>query len=214
MDDKPRNELIEIIGGEYRTVYEQAPVYYQFLSKLSLSDQIEAWELILTMSRDEDTPKSGKRYNINALAADKVDEFKRSLSSLVDGQFLYLVASRPTPAEFAKGVWDFIQTLGTQDEQTFAIAWIMADSVIPYVQIPAGGVRMSDEEYGAAGTRLKPSLKMMDAILRQPKLQSTETASLILGLILDASSEEDRAVLLSIHMKGLQIKAMKKVLRD
>lgn len=213
MDSNQIKILLDIIGGDFDTIYEKAPVIYQFLKELKEEDQLAAFELVITREDDDDIT-SGRKYNIAPIPRDQIDEFKTGLAKLVDGQLQFLVAKRPTPKDLAEKLWCFIKTLSSDAEKTFAIAWILADQLIPYMEIPAGGVRMSNEVYNAHIKNLKSVSKLISMIVRFPNLQATETASLVLGAILSQTNKEDQAVLFATHMKDLQKSVLKKALKN
>jgi hypothetical protein len=137
-----------------------------------------------------------------------------SLGKLVDGTFQFHLAARPQPADLAVKLLPLILGQASRDERVFALGWILADTMIPYRRIPAGGVTMSDAEYDATLKRLRDKVQLMDTILRYPNLQGTETASLLLGVITDGTTAEEQAVLLARHMRHLQHQSVAALLKE
>jgi len=190
-------DLIERIGGTYKDKFERAHSYFVFLKTLPEALQYQAFEVMLTKTDHPDTKNSGKRYNVAGLSEVDKENFSIGLGQLVDGHFQYMLSVRPSANELAKHMWTLINGFKTDQEKIFGIGWLIADKVVPYVQIPSGGVKMSDDTFKAMLDQLRPKIRMIDAILRWPSLQRTEQMSLCLSVLMDGTTVEEQAVLMA-----------------
>lgn len=191
-----QKDLDERIGGSFDDRFRRAEAYFNFLKELPEEEQLLAFEQMLTKTDHPDTKKTGKRYNVAGLSDVDQEAFKRGLAKLIDGHFQYLLSSRPSANNLAKSMWDLIKGFQSDAEKIFGIGWLIADRVVPYLQIPHGGVRINDETFKAMVDQLRPKIRAIEAILKWPELQATEMMSLCLGVIMDGTTIEEQAVLL------------------
>lgn len=191
-----QKDLDERIGGSFANKFERAHAYFNFLKELPEAEQILAFVQMLTKTGHPDTKKSGKRYNVAGISEVDTESFKRGLGKLIDGHLQFQLASRPGADDLAGAMWGLIQGLQTDEEKIFGIGWLLADKVLPYLQIPPGGVRLNDDTYKAMVDQLRSKIRMIDAILKWPELQGTEMMSLCLGVIMDGTTVEEQAVLM------------------
>jgi len=203
-----KKELLERIGGTYKDQYEHAHALFAFMRELPFEEQLVAFEEILVKTGHHDTKKSGKRYNIPSLSEEATERLKIGLGKLVDGHFQFCLAKRPSPTELAKHMWEMINNLGTDEEKIFSIGWLIIDRVVPYVQIPQGGVRLNKDTFRAIVDQNRIKIRMLEKILKWPALQDSERMSLCLGVILENTSQEEQAVLLTAVVRQLQDDAM------
>lgn len=199
-----QKDLDERIGGSFENQFERAHAYFNLLKDLPEAEQLLALEQMLTKTNHPDTKKSGKRYNVAGISEVDKEAFKRGLGKLIDGHFQYQLSSRPGAADLAKAMWDVIKGFKADEEKIFGIGWLIIDRVVPYLQIPHGGVRLNDDTFKAMVEQLHSKIRMIDAILKWPELQGTEMMSLCLGVIMDGTTIEERAVLLHAVVKQKQ----------
>ncbi len=204
-----QKDLDERIGGSFEDRFERAHAYFNFLKELPEPEQLLAFEQIMTKTDHPDTKKSGKRYNVSGISEVDKESFKRGLGKLIDGHFQYQLSSRPSATDLATALWPLINNFGSNEEKIFAIGWLIADRVVPYLQIPPGGVRLTDDTFKAMVDQLRTKIRMIEAILKWPELQGTEMMSLCLGVIMDGTTVEEQAVLLHAVVQQKQHEAIR-----
>jgi len=208
-----QKDLDERIGGSFEDPFERAHAYFNFLKELPDDEQLLSFEQMLTRTDHPDTKKSGKRYNVAGISEVDKEAFKRGLGKLIDGHFQYQLASRPTAAELAKAMWTLVKGFRADEEKIFGIGWLIVDRVVPFLQIPPGGVRLTKETFKAMVDQLRTKIRMIEAILKWPELQGTEMMSLCLGVIMDGTTVEEQAVLLHAVVKQKQNEAVSAIER-
>jgi len=208
-----QKDLDERLGGSFENRFDRAHAYFNFLKELPEDEQLLAFEQMLTKTDHPDTKKSGKRYNVAGISEVDKETFERGLGKLIDGHFQYQLATRPSATEMAQAMWNLIKGFNSEEERIFGIGWILADKVVPYVQIPTGGVRLNDETFKAMVDQLRPKISMIEAILKWPSLQATENMSLCLGVLMEGTTVEEQAVLLHAIVQQKQHEAIRAVER-
>lgn len=190
-------DLMERLGGVFKDVFEHSRALYEYLSELPEPEKLIAFELILSKFGHSETKKSGKRYSVTGLSEEAQDRLKQGLAELIDGHFRYILAKRPTINELAEYLFKVIFALEDDEEKIFSIGWILLDKMIPYRQIPQGGVRLSEQSFDAILGQSLPKVRMIESIMNYPKITLTESLSLCLGVILDETTPEEQAVLMT-----------------
>lgn len=208
INDKVR----DIIGGTFGDPYEHAHAYLNLLDSISEKKQTTVVEIILSNHKSEEFPKSGKRYNVTGLSEEAKERLQPGLGSLIDGNLKYILVKRPSAKELAEYIWNVVNGLETEEEKIFALGWVLIDNIVPYIQIPQGGVRMDQIAYRALIAQQNDRLKLIGAVLRWPGLQRTEQMSLVLGVIMDGTTIEEQAVLLSKVVVDLENSATNNIM--
>ena len=191
-----KQNLLERIGGSYKDAFEAGHALFDYLKELPYEDQVIAFEEILVKFGHPETKRSGKQYNLPGLSEEATQRLKIGLGKLIDGNFQYCLAKRPDSSELAQHMWKLISALETDEEKIFSLGWLIADSIVPYIQIPQGGVRLNEDTHKAIVDQLRPKLRVIEKILRWPALSDTERMSLCLGVIMDKTTDEEQAVLM------------------
>lgn len=82
------------------------------------------------------------------------------------------------------------------DDIIYAIYMLWMDESIPYYELEEG-IRMSNEQFAEISLKNKALIKKAFYILRAPLEQRTETCALLLNLLSECETEEDKAVVMA-----------------
>lgn len=119
--------------------------------------------------------------------------------TLVNGYIDYLVSENPSTDLFYQKLWKFIHNPDMfYDEYSSTAGFLLAvkHPMLPYYELP-DGIRMDNEIYREYNKRLKQPINKLRFIVSRKYAQKTEKASVVLSVLDEADSDEEKAVLLA-----------------
>lgn len=132
--------------------------------------------------------------------AAEIQKLKYRCTSCVNGILDSALRRNVSEDEFYDLLWNSItdhnRLLPEEDDVIFAIYLIWQDGRIPYFQLEEG-LRMTNESFFEATRKNVTILKKAAFILRSSLEQRTEVSALLLKLLSECETEEDKAVVLA-----------------
>lgn len=132
--------------------------------------------------------------------AAEIQKLKYRCTSCVNGILDSALRRNVSEDEFYDLLWNSIADhkllLPEEDDVIFAIYLIWQDGRIPYFQLDEG-IRMTNESFFEATRKNVSILKKAAFILRSSLEQRTEVSALLLKLLSECETEEDKAVVLA-----------------
>ncbi len=208
LSNKELEDLLERVGGAFKNSTEKAAAYFDFLKEIPLEKQIVAFEIILNKNGHHETKKSGKRYNVKVPSEMDVANFAKGMGKLFQGHWEYILYQRPASKKLAEYLWNVIAEMNSDEEKILALTTIIQSYIIPYIQIPSGGVKLNAETHEAMKSQMYDQRLLTTKILQWPGLEDTERMSLCLSVILDQKSIEERTVVLDTVVKYMVNRAI------
>lgn len=146
-----------------------------------------------------------------------VKEYRKKYGSLTDAFFEKLLAENYSEEQFYNKLWQGInETLffDTEKARIFAFYYIWIDVRIPYYQLD-DGLSMTNKRFSEITDAIKGDIKKARFILKTNIYDAkTNRASVLLNLIEEQSSFENRTVLLAHIISFLKPTVKESLLRD
>ncbi len=143
--------------------------------------------------------KSNKDSEPDILSESEWGDLLGKYQTLVNGYIDYLVSENPPVDLFYQKLWEFIHNPDIfHDEYSSAAGFLLAvkHSLLPYYKLQ-DGIRMDNESYRKYNKMLEQLINKLRFIVSKDYAQKTEKASVVLSVLDEADSDEEKAVLLA-----------------
>mgnify|MGYP007124388115 FL=1 len=131
----------------------------------------------------------------------EINEYERRIGKLVDGIIDKLTSQKVEEDEFYSQIWNRIERADsefeTKKEKVFALYKIWMSKKVPYFKL-AAGMKMQNEKYKNIAADKIMQIKKASFIVNSEYEQRTEKSSLLLELIQQCDSEEEKVVMLAL----------------
>lgn len=131
----------------------------------------------------------------------EINEYERRIGKLVDGIIDKLTSQKVEEDEFYSQIWNRIERADsefeTKKEKVFALYKIWMSKKVPYFKL-ADGMKMQNEKYKNIAADKIMQVKKASFIVNSEFEQRTEKSSLLLELIQQCDSEEEKVVMLAL----------------
>lgn len=193
------NDILSRIKGEKLDIV--AAVYKEILAE---KDPVRAFQYFLQNADDIESTEEQEiapRYT-----AAEIQKMKFNCSSCVKGILETALRKNCSENAFYELLWhsitDHNPLLPEENDIIFAICTIWRDGRIPYFQLEEG-LKMTNERFKEISQKNLSLLKKTSFIIRSSLEQRTEVSSLLLKILSECETEEERAVMMA-QILGMQ----------
>lgn len=212
ISDKYTQKVLKILESAKGQVVDAVAEIYFFM--LEEKNPAEALQFFL---ENADGTETDQTLAIPVhFSNEEIEYLQSKCKQLVSGIITNLTCQRLGIEEFYEKLWNVIQNnalLESDKEKIYAVYCLWLDNRLPYFQIDKG-MRMSNEEFQALSSKLEKKIKRTFYILNAPLKQKTERASLIISLLGECDTEEEKAVILAQALAYVEKKTAVSVLAN
>ncbi len=187
---KDKAELLKEFAGKVRVEW--------FAKEEDQSDSSKMKTLIDLLSGEEKTEDNEIKQKEEP-EQNRINYFVPEYSRLIKGIIDYLSNKGYEENEYYNKLWDFVYNAvkdASDVEKGLSLYLITKDERTPYIQIPKG-ISMNNIQYSEMIDELDEQIKKIKFIMQLIVPQKTETASMILDVLDELDTKEEKAVLLS-----------------
>ena len=185
---------------------------------------------IFRMIKEEKEPDSALQYflmNANGIESSEekeaeifftvteINEYEKKFGKLVEGIIDKLISQKLEEDEFYSQIWNRIERpdseFETEKEKVFALYKIWMNRKVPYFKL-SDGMKMQNEKYKNIATEKMMQVKKASFIVNSEFEQRTEKSSLLLELIEQCESEEEKVVMLALILTMSEKRAVSDLL--
>ncbi|WP_455534674.1 hypothetical protein [Roseburia inulinivorans] len=185
---------------------------------------------IFKMIKEEKEPDSALQYflmNANSIESSEekeaeifftvteINEYEKKFGKLVEGIIDKLISQKLEEDEFYSQIWKRIERpdseFETEKEKVFALYKIWMNRKVPYFKL-SDGMKMQNEKYKNIATEKMMQVKKASFIVNSEFEQRTEKSSLLLELIEQCESEEEKVVMLALILTMSEKRAVSDLL--
>lgn len=185
---------------------------------------------IFRMIKEEKEPDSALQYflmNANGIESSEekeaeifftvteINEYEKKFGKLVEGIIDKLISQKLEEDEFYSQIWNRIERpdseFETEKEKVFALYKIWMNRKVPYFKL-SDGMKMQNEKYKNIATEKMMQVKKASFIVNSEFEQRTEKSSLLLDLIEQCESEEEKVVMLALILTMSEKRAVSDLL--
>ena len=192
-----KGEKIDITAQVYKMLVKEEKAGEKLRYFLETADDIES-------SEEQETEVCFKPKQLG--------ELRIRLRGLVREIVNSLIQRNPTEQEFYDEIWqEGIQEnslLKTEEEKIYALYCIWMDSRIPYFHLDAG-IKMNNEEFKKICLENEKKIRKAFFIVNNQFSQKTERSSLLNELLENATSKEEKAVLMAQILNAMERKTLR-----
>lgn len=142
-------------------------------------------------------------------------ERKDKVALFVDDWLESTIKDSPSENEFYRRLWEFIQdnkSFRGKNNKIIALYLIWMDPRIPYFKLKPG-LKMSNEVFSKICEEIDTELLKARFTLYSRYEQRPEEASVLLSLMNELESQEEKAVLLAYIIRSVEIRTLKQLVR-
>lgn len=175
---------------------------------LQEDDKVSALMYFLECRGDEDEeePIDIPKY----FAEDELESLVVMCKELANGIIKNLLFRNLSKETFYQRLWQSLfsenSVLSEEKEKIFALGYLWQDKRIPYYNF-GEGIKMSNEEYQKIRKDKKTILDKIDFVLSLDVFQKTQRSSLMLELLEESGSDNEKAVVMSHILDSVQQQA-------
>lgn len=186
-------DILSRVKGEKLDI--TAAVYRQIIAE---KDSVKAFQYFL---QNADDIVSSKEQEIpQCYTAAEIQKIKARCAPCVSGILGSALERNSSEDDFYRLLWNSITDhnplLPEEDDVIYAIYMIWQDGRIPYFQLDEG-VKMTNERFAEITRKNKDLIKKARFIVRSSLEQRTEVSALLLKILSECETEEDRVVVLA-----------------
>lgn len=192
-----------------------AVIYEQIISE---EDPMAAFQFF--MENADDIISTGEVEVTPRYTAAEAHKIRLKCEDYVRGIINSALKRRISEKEFYKLLWHSIVDdnvmLQEKGDIIFAIYMLWMDEGIPYFELE-DSIRMSNEQFQEISLKNKNIIKKAFFILRAPYEQRTETCALLIRLLSECETEEDKSVVMAQIMGKVEqriLRAMNAVTQE
>ena len=145
----------------------------------------------------------------------EINEYEKKFGKLVEGIIDKLISQKLEEDEFYSQIWNRIERpdseFETEKEKVFALYKIWMNRKVPYFKL-SDGMKMQNEKYKNIATEKMMQVKKASFIVNSEFEQRTEKSSLLLDLIEQCESEEEKVVMLALILTMSEKRAVSDLL--
>lgn len=190
--------LLQTISGEKFNICGEV---YEILKT---ADENQSGELLqFFLETSEEIKSSEEREARHFLTEGEVLDYTKLYGKIVDGLLENLLLQKPCKSVFYKTLWGKLTLDGLFENdklQIFALYYIWIDVRIPYFELPET-ICFKEEDYRQIIERLKSKIQEARFILSSDFEQWAQVSYLLLKLMDEIDSEEEKTVFLSCVMQ-------------
>ena len=190
---------MDIAAAVYKEIRSEKDPVHAFQYFLQNTDDIVSVE-------EQEIPQ---RYT-----AAEIQKRKNHCASCVMGILNSALSRNASEDDFYELLWhsiaDHNPLLPEEDDVIYAIYMIWQDGRIPYFQLEEG-IKMTNERFVEITRKNKTLIKKVNFIIKSSLEQRTEVSGLLLKILSDCETQEDRAVVLAQAFARLEQKTISQV---
>lgn len=196
-----KGERLDITAAVYGQIRKEKDSVHAFRYFLQNADDIISFE-------EQEIPQ---RYT-----AAEIQKLKSRCSPCVNGILDSALGRNCSEDDFYRLLWDSIAVhnplLSEEDDVIYAIYMIWQDERIPYFQLEEG-FKMTNDRFAEITRKNMDLIKKANFIIRSSIEQRTEVSGLLLKILSECETEEDRVVVLAQILARQEQQIINQVLR-
>lgn len=197
-----KGEKLDITAAIYREIIKEKNPAHAFQYFLQNADDILSTE-------EQEIPP--------CYTASEIQKLKSNCASYVMGTLDSALKRNSSEDAFYDLLWHIITEknplLPGEDEVIYAIYMIWQDGRIPYFQLEEGP-KMTNERFGDITRKNKILIKKANFIIKSSLEQRTEVSGLLLKILSECETEEDKIVVLAQTLARLERKTISQMFAE
>jgi hypothetical protein len=195
-------ELKTILGSEFQEstilTFQLVKLFNKIPTK---NEKQEVMEFMLTNFGDfQVIPKTGILLRGEPLSDEIWQKSIEENAQYIEAVFNRLIFKRPSSKDFAEGIFKLLDEFKEDEDKTCVLTIILRKDNIPYVQIPQGGIFITEKRFNVLLSELKVQIKLLNSIEHAKFKNNTQMASLMLGVINSGKTDEEKATLMTMAL--------------
>jgi len=185
---------------------EKVNICYALFKIIESGPRQEQHLILRHLAENWDFARSSDEIKIDAYINQNEKDLLRDKYGEVINKLFELILKENLPEDqFYASLWRVLHNPILPDDkaQAFALYWVMIDRRIPYFQLETG-LRMANEDFKAAFTRIMQKAAKIRFILGSQFDQKSEEADLVLKTIDAAAPHPDRVALMAYILEDFR----------